>query len=161
VYESVPVKDIQLVSEDLPVVYLDRLLNFIGSIAMESPHLEFNVKWIQCLVTSHGKYISSNKHQFASSIRLLQRFLNRIAKDVVDTSKRNGHLASYLQSAQAIEEKENGSMEDGESEEEDDDDDDDMNGEEESDEEGWIVPEKKMNGVFKDEEEGLDDSDEN
>ncbi|KAJ9099409.1 U3 snoRNP protein [Naganishia cerealis] len=161
VYESVPVKDIQLVSEDLPVVYLDRILNFIGSIAMESPHLEFNVNWIQCLVTSHGKYISSHKHQFASSIRLLQRFLNRIAKDVVDTTKRNGHLASYLQSAQAIEEnglEENGSMKDEESEE-----DDEMNGEEEdSDEEGWIVPEKKMNGAFKDdEEEGLDDSDEN
>lgn len=160
VYESIPVKDINLVSGDLPAVYLNRILNFIGSIAMESPHLEFNVKWIRALITSHGKYISANKHHFASSIRSLQRFLNRVVKDVVDVSKRNGHLLSYLQTARSIIDDDNSNDEEMEFDEEKDSDE-EME-QEESDEEGWIVPEKKFNGTFKEEDEDvLDDGDDN
>ncbi|QOU19940.1 U3 snoRNP protein [Brettanomyces bruxellensis] len=96
VYEGVPAKDIALVSRDLPVVYLPRLIEFIGSIAMESQHIEFNLLWISSLFTSHGKYISKNKHLFSSGSRAIQRFLNRVAKDVVGASTKNGYLHDYL-----------------------------------------------------------------
>ena len=96
IYEGIPAKDIALVSRDFPVVYLPKLLDFIGSIAMESQHIEFNLLWISNLFTSHGKYISKNKHLFSSGSRAIQRFLNRIAKDVVGASSKNGYLHDYL-----------------------------------------------------------------
>ncbi|CAG85211.2 DEHA2B05874p [Debaryomyces hansenii CBS767] len=96
VYESIPIKDIKLVTNDLPIVYLDRMLQFVGKLSLNSPHLEFNLLWIQNLLTSHGKYINNNKSDFTSSLRLLQRFLARIAKDVVSISKKNGYAYSFL-----------------------------------------------------------------
>lgn len=95
IYEVIPIKDIRLVTNDIPIVYLDRLLQFIGKLAINSPHLEFNLLWMQSLLSSHGKYINSHKNEFSSSLKLLQRFLG-IAKEVVATSKKNGYAYSFL-----------------------------------------------------------------
>lgn len=159
VYETVPVQDIQLVCAGIPTVYLERILSFIGAMAMESPHMEHNIKWIQCLLTSHGSHISGHRHQFASAMRLLQRFLNRVAKDVVEIAKQNGHMATYLQTAKDIETKDGAEEDtkDGAGTSSDEDEDEDEDEEMASDEEGWIVPEKKMNGAFA----SSDDSDDN
>ncbi|CAM9018339.1 unnamed protein product [Wickerhamomyces anomalus] len=94
VYESIPVVDIKLVANNIPVVYVERLLNFISSIAMTSPHIEFNLIWIKAIISAHGKYINTHKHEFASALRGAQRFIARIAKHIVRTSKDNEY--SYL-----------------------------------------------------------------
>ena len=44
----------------------------------------------------HGRYISLNKFEFQSSMKLLSRFLNKTAKDVINVGKRNDHLLTYL-----------------------------------------------------------------
>ncbi|GMF05505.1 unnamed protein product [Ambrosiozyma monospora] len=56
VYESVKFKDIPLIAKDLPIIYVEKLFSFIGSIAMESQHIEFNLIWISNLLTAHGYY---------------------------------------------------------------------------------------------------------
>lgn len=96
VYESVPVKDIGLVARDIPTIYLSRLLSFIGDLAMDSQHFEFNLIWISELLSSHGKYLTQNRRQFSTGCRGIQRFLNRIAKDVVGASSKNAYLHSFL-----------------------------------------------------------------
>ncbi|TID28535.1 hypothetical protein CANINC_002408 [Pichia inconspicua] len=96
VYESIQKKDIKLVAYDLPVVYVPRLLEFIGSIAMESAHVEFNLLWIEALITSHGKFITKNKHMFAKGLRSIQRFLTRIVKDVVNYGNKINYLSEFL-----------------------------------------------------------------
>ncbi|ODQ82471.1 hypothetical protein BABINDRAFT_159054 [Babjeviella inositovora NRRL Y-12698] len=138
VYESIPIIDIALVALDLPVVYVDRCLRFVALLAMDSPHIEFNLLWIKSLVTAHGKYINRNKAEFAGALRSIQRFIARIAKDVVTVSKRNGYLYYFLKSSYDIEADASDSnmLEDVESDEEIE--------EESSDEEGWFGPEGKQ-----------------
>lgn len=96
VYENIPIKDIPLIAHELPVVYVSRILKFIGEYALESQHLEFNLLWIKSVLTAHGKYISTNKHQFFSALRAVQRFIGRMANDVVQTYKRNKYTLDFL-----------------------------------------------------------------
>ncbi|AMD21471.1 HER192Cp [Eremothecium sinecaudum] len=109
VYEAIPPKEIELVSNNLPIVYVPKILNFIGEFAMESQHLEFNLLWVRGLLTAHGKYILSHKHEFVSSLRAIQRFIARIAKDVVSASKDNEYAMKFLTSTDgSIRTEENG-----------------------------------------------------
>ena len=102
VYEEIPLSEIPLVAANIPVVYLSRILKFIGSFAMESQHIEFNLLWIKQLLLSHGAYIQDNKHSFASTIRSVQRFIGRIAKDVVSASTENKYSYKFLTSTDGV-----------------------------------------------------------
>ena len=96
VYESIKKENIKLVANDLPTIYVSRLLEFIGNIAMDSAHVEFNLLWIESLITAHGKYITKNKHIFAKGLRSIQRFLTRIVKEVVSYGYKVNYLNEFL-----------------------------------------------------------------
>ena len=107
---------------------------------------------VKNLLIQHGRYISLNKFEFQSSMKLLSRFLNKTAKDVINVGKRNDHLLTYLTVSKDLktasghsEGEENIEMnEDLEAEDIDIDEDDD-------DEEGWLGPNgnsvKAANGI--------------
>ena len=46
VFEAIPHNNISLVVDELPVVYVPRLLRFVGMQTEESPHLEFCLLWV-------------------------------------------------------------------------------------------------------------------
>lgn len=99
VVENIPVHDVPLVCTDLPAVYVSRLLEYLGervNRAQGSQHIEFNLAWIKAAIESHGKYITSKKFECQPAVRMIQRFLARIAKDIVTNSKKNGLLSEYL-----------------------------------------------------------------
>ncbi|CAN3373846.1 hypothetical protein DIURU_004361 [Diutina rugosa] len=142
VFEAIPVDDIALVADQLPVVYLDRMLKFIGGLLRDDyPHLELALVWVKRLITTHGRYISNHKSQFRGSVRLLQRFLARYAKEIVATAKNNQYLSSYLlQPRQLDNEDEDEDVDiNGEGEDEEDEDE-DVNMDESDDEGEWIAP---------------------
>ncbi|QEU59949.1 Pwp2 [Kluyveromyces lactis] len=145
VYENIPIKDIPLIAHELPVVYVSRILKFIGEYALESQHLEFNLLWIKSVLTAHGKYISANKHQFSSALRAVQRFIGRMANDVVQTYKRNKYTLDFFtntdgSSTNAVDEDMNllGNDSDNESEDKE-----DINLDEDSDGGEWVGFEEK------------------
>lgn len=133
VVESVPVKDVKLVCSDIPAVYVNRLLKYLGEKLNKSEgsqHIEFNLLWVRETLNSHGRYINEHKFDFQPSMRLVQRFLARVAKDVVLVSKRSGYMHSYLTADHGVEEEkieqdikeeevEDEEVEDGEVEDED------------------------------------------
>lgn len=99
VVESIPASDIKLVCADLPVVYVNRFLKYLGEKLNRpdgSHHIEFTLLWVKETFNSHGRYISLHKFDFQPNLRLIQRFLARVAKDVVQVSKKSGYLHSYL-----------------------------------------------------------------
>lgn len=96
VYEAIPVSEILLVSSNLPVVYVARILKFIGDFSIESQHIEFNLLWIKALISAHGSFMNDHKHVFSTAIRSIQRFLGRIAKDVVTASTDNKYAYRFI-----------------------------------------------------------------
>lgn len=99
VLESIPLADVRLVCGDLPAVYVARMLQFLGERMLRaegSQHVEFNLLWVQAMLVKHGRYISAHKFECQASLRTIQRFLGRVAKDVVLMSKRLGYMHLYL-----------------------------------------------------------------
>ncbi|KAG5421185.1 PWP2 [Candida metapsilosis] len=142
VLESVPLADIRLVCQDIPELYVERVLHFIGDllIKQESPHIEFYMIWIKCILVSHGRFIAAHKFEFRSSLKLLSRYLNKVAKEVVKVGKKNEFLVGFLSTSKKVTE-EDSILEDGsESESDESDGDAEIDSD---DEEGWVKPDIK------------------
>lgn len=104
VVESVPLMDIPLVCADVPAVYVVRLLEYLGekvNRAQGSQHIEFNLSWVKATLNSHGRFIAQNKYDCQPAIRMVQRFLARVAKDIVSVNKKSGYLSEYLLTAKS------------------------------------------------------------
>lgn len=177
VYESIPYEEIDLIANDFPKVYLQRFFKFLSSIIEDSPHIEFNLRWIKAVVSSHGPYMMSRKHEFAAVIRSTGKYVKRVNKDINKLSANNIYSVQYLLGqkrkevsafpAQALVEEKHEEreevIEDASSDVEmDDQSDEDANKSdaEEDEEEGWFGPESK-NGMefskFPSDEEDSDD----
>lgn len=140
VVESVPVKDIKLVCNEVPTVYAGRLIKYLGeklNRAEGSQHIEFTLLWVKETLNAHGRYINQHKADFQPNMRLVQRFLARVAKDVVLVSKRLGYMHGYLTNRKEIKEEE---LKEEEMEEVADEEEvvEEVSDEEMDDEEGWV-----------------------
>ena len=96
VYRSVPPADIALVVKDLPVVYLDRLLRHIAQQADGSPALELNLLWLEALLKSHGNILKKRQGEYAEVVRMVQRAIGRIQKDIMAVAETNEYMVDYL-----------------------------------------------------------------
>ncbi|KAF4618632.1 hypothetical protein D9613_010107 [Agrocybe pediades] len=75
VYESIPRGDVRLISRQLHVTYVPLLLRFVGEHLDKSPHLEFDLLWINSLLMAHGRLLRDRSGEFASVFRVLQKGL--------------------------------------------------------------------------------------
>ncbi|KAI5968728.1 PWP2 [Candida margitis] len=155
ILESIPLVDIKLVCQDVPEIYVDRVLHFVGELLIkeDSPHIEFYLIWIKCMLAQHGRFIAAHKFEFRSSLKLLSRYLNKVAKEVVKVGKKNEFLISFLSTSKNLsndvfeydEDSDSnkhvqGSNSENDIEDYDDEDDDDGD---DDDEEGWVKPDAK------------------
>lgn len=96
VYEAIPLGDIDLISRQLPEVYLERMMRFISSITEDSHHIEFNLLWIKSLLAYHGRYIVAHRRDFSMWLRGIQKFVTRLGKDIGSLADANGYTLQYL-----------------------------------------------------------------
>ena len=96
VYEAVPVADVVLVVKHLPKVYLARLLRFIAQTTDESPHLEFNLRWIEALLSVQGRYLKDHASVFASELRTVQKAIVKIQSELSRLADDNVYTLNYL-----------------------------------------------------------------
>jgi len=99
------VSNVALVVKDLPSVYLGRLLRFVALQADESPHLEFNLVWIEALLSKHGRWMKDNKGGLEAELRSVEKAVRRIQAELARLADENIYRIEYLL-AQPPEEKE-------------------------------------------------------
>jgi periodic tryptophan protein 2 len=81
-YESVPPGDIRLVARQLPLTYLPAMLRFLGSHVESSPHMEYDLLWINALLSSHGRYLRDHSTEYASVFRAIQKGANDFQRNI-------------------------------------------------------------------------------
>ncbi|MCJ1322244.1 hypothetical protein MMC15_007591 [Xylographa vitiligo] len=96
VYEGIPMSDVSFVVKEFPTVYLARLLRFIAQATDESPHLEFNLLWIEALLSQHGRYLKDNSGGFAAELRSIQKAVARIQQELTRMADDNVYALDYL-----------------------------------------------------------------
>lgn len=96
VYEAIPPADIALVVRDVPAVYLARLLRLVARAADESPHVEFNLLWIEALLSAHGRYFKENAPGLAAELRVVQKAVATIQLELARLADENIYALDYL-----------------------------------------------------------------
>lgn len=96
VYYAIPIASASLLVRDLPIVYLGRLMRFVAQQAEDSPHLEFNLLWIESLLNRHGRYVKDNSGALASELRQVQRAVARIQRELEKLGNENIYTVDYL-----------------------------------------------------------------
>jgi len=96
VYRSVPTSDIDLLVRDVPDVYIERLLRHVAKEADASPHLEFNLLWLESLLRQHGRVLKDRQGEFAEVTRMVQRAVSRIQGEIFKVADENGRTIDYL-----------------------------------------------------------------
>lgn len=75
VYERVPRSDIRLVARQMPEVYVPALLRFVSEHLEKSPHLEFDLIWVQAVIMAHGRFLKDRRGEHAPVLRAAQKAL--------------------------------------------------------------------------------------
>lgn len=96
VYEAIPPTSIPLIVKDLPLVYLARLLRFIAHHTESSPHLEYNLRWIEAVMSEHGAYLKEHAGGFAAELRSVQKVVGRVQAELGRLGDENGYALDYL-----------------------------------------------------------------
>ena len=96
VFNSVPVSSILLVAKELPLVYIPRLLRFVAQSADESPRFEYNLRWMEAILTAHGIYLKQHAGRLAPELRAVQKSITRIHTELTRLSQENTYTLDYL-----------------------------------------------------------------
>ena len=102
VYQAIPVGDVTLLVRKLPIVYLARLLRFVAQATDESPHLEFNLRWIEALLRAHGHYLKAHATSFTSELRIVYKAVGKIQLDLTRLADDNIYALEYLLAQQLL-----------------------------------------------------------
>jgi periodic tryptophan protein 2 len=102
VFEGIPYMNIALVVQELPIVYVPRLLRFVASQTEESPHLEFCLLWIKATLDAHGQWIGDNRGMVEAEMRTVSRAVGRIKDDLRRLADENVYTLDYLLSQPVV-----------------------------------------------------------
>ncbi|KAI9844594.1 MAG: hypothetical protein M1838_002103 [Thelocarpon superellum] len=96
VYEAIPASSTGLIARDLPTTYIARMLGLVVRMMEQGPHLEFNLRWTEALVTAHGRWIRENRSQCDTELRGLSRAVTRVRDDLTRLADENMYMIDYL-----------------------------------------------------------------
>lgn len=100
VYERTKLHEISLVAQQLPTVYLARVLALVASRmnpVSQSPHVEFHLSWLTALFQRHGEEIRAHSTTvYAPVLRAVQMALNELRSNVKTTADRNMATILYI-----------------------------------------------------------------
>jgi periodic tryptophan protein 2 len=69
VMDKTPFRSIPLVVRSVGAEHLERMLQCIAQVIMESPHIEFYLQWCLDLLQCHGKHIEMHRAKFMRALR--------------------------------------------------------------------------------------------
>ncbi|KAM7208758.1 WD40-repeat-containing domain protein [Naviculisporaceae sp. PSN 640] len=96
VFQATPYRDIPLVVEHFPSVYIPRLLRYVAAQTEESPHIEFCLLWIKALVDKHGPWLMENRGKVDVELRVVARAVTKMRDDIRRLADENSYMVDYL-----------------------------------------------------------------
>eukprot|EP01135_Chromosphaera_perkinsii_P011597 Nk52_evm36s2449 gene=Nk52_evmTU36s2449 len=96
VFEMTPVSDIDFVSQQIPVLYVEKLLKFIGGALEDTVHIEFYINWCISLINIHGKYLKENANNLSTSLRAIQKNCFRHFEGLAKMCDDNRFMMEYV-----------------------------------------------------------------
>mmetsp|Transcript_16767 Transcript_16767/g.32649 ORF Transcript_16767/g.32649 Transcript_16767/m.32649 type:complete len:904 (-) Transcript_16767:267-2978(-) len=99
VYRSVPSESLRLVAQNLPVVYVSRVLTLIANEIINTQNIQHHLAWARAILTVHQDRLRDQSKQFMSSFRALQKAITSQNKDLAKLCNENLYTLKFLSSA--------------------------------------------------------------
>ena len=96
VFFGIPVSEVSAVVREMPDIYLSPLMRLVAAQAEDSPHLEFCLRWIEAILSVHGRLLRDRKGEFMAEVRLIVRAVGWIERELRRLSEANGFMVDYL-----------------------------------------------------------------
>lgn len=95
-FEAVPAAEIPFVAQQLPTVYVQRLLVHIALSLETRPFLEICLLWAQHLFYAHGEFMRQNQALLGPALRLLHKQLVRHQTNISSRCADNKYSLQYI-----------------------------------------------------------------
>lgn len=73
---------VDVISENLPEIYVDKLLNYLASGIESSAHIQFYLKWTNKLLMRHGPKLKQRSQKIMTTLRSMQKNITRKYDDI-------------------------------------------------------------------------------
>ena len=99
VLQAVPFDQIQMVCNEVPRLFLARLLQVLCEEARETAYLEYYVSWLTWILRLHGQYIRVNPRRYMASLRSVQKCVLEHYNRCRNTADSNLYTLRFLSEA--------------------------------------------------------------
>lgn len=96
IYNSIPSRDIELISKNFPLKYLDRMFRLVVTMLEQSKCIQFSMMWGCSLLKYHAKYMKQNSNDFMTIFRGLYKSMVKHYEDLGQVCNSNTYKMKYL-----------------------------------------------------------------
>ncbi|KZT60952.1 WD40 repeat-like protein [Calocera cornea HHB12733] len=96
VYESIPPSDARLLARQLPVVYVPAMLRFVADHIEHSPHMEFDLVWVNAVLAAHGRTLRDHSNEYASVFRAMHKGISDFERMIGKLCDDNMFTLQYI-----------------------------------------------------------------
>ncbi|KAK0095746.1 hypothetical protein PV326_007504 [Microctonus aethiopoides] len=94
VIENIPHNDVELTIINMPLIYIERLLKFIGVELEKTRHIHFYLIWVELIFTRHGDKINSALHM--TTLLTLQKSMQQKYDDISKICDFNQYTINFI-----------------------------------------------------------------
>jgi periodic tryptophan protein 2 len=102
VMECTPYHAITAVVRTVGPEQLERLLQVVGKVLEDSPHIEFYLQWSLELLQTHGKYMDRNRASFMRAFRALHKAVSTKYADLNAICNENKYTLDFIEDHAAL-----------------------------------------------------------
>lgn len=96
VYESIPPSDARLLARQFPMVYVPAMLRFVADHIEHSPHMEFDLVWVNALLAAHGRVLRDHSNEYASVFRAMHKGISDFERMIGKLCDDNMFTLEYI-----------------------------------------------------------------
>ncbi|XP_060576398.1 periodic tryptophan protein 2 homolog [Ruditapes philippinarum] len=96
VLENIPVSDVEVIVDNLPDVYVDKLMSFVAGMIESTAHIEFYLIWASRLLMQHGPRLKQRSQQVMATLRSMQKNVTRKSEELGKICDHNKYSIQYI-----------------------------------------------------------------
>lgn len=96
VIENIPFSDVEVIVDNLPNIYVDKLMSFVAGMIETTAHIEFYLIWCSRLLMQHGPRLKQRSQQIMATLRSLQKNVTRKSEELGKLCDHNKYSLQYI-----------------------------------------------------------------
>ena len=96
VFERIPVSNAELISSQLPQIYVEKLLAFLAAGLESTRHIELYMRWVQATLLNQGESLKDRSPRIMALLKSLQKNITLRHKDLQKVCEQTRHSIRYV-----------------------------------------------------------------